>query len=182
MAEEMGSVLWGFFLLAASALVSAYSPLSVVEGLYGICCALMCEFANMTGLTYLETCVVEQLYLHPFIVMLFAVPALVVSIKRFFFGGNKNVVPLILSALMFAINATIMVVTWMHYWGPLIPADQLCCRELQEMASHSWDILMLNIMIFVVAFLLDGLICWVIYRYAKAVNSWHLPGACRSSR
>lgn len=50
-------ILWGVFLFLASALVSLYSPLSILEGLYAICCAMMCELAHMFGMKYLEMCV-----------------------------------------------------------------------------------------------------------------------------
>lgn len=166
--KKWAVVLWGVFLVAASAIVNCFSPLSGVEGLYGLCVGLMCIFANILGFTYLETCVLEQLYLHPLILVLFALPPLVVSVKGLFFDGNERVAPFTLSTLMFTINAIIMAASWVHYWGPLIPAGQLCCRELQEMANNSWDVyVMLNILIFVVAFLLDGVVCWVLYRYAK---------------
>ena len=79
--KKWAVILWGVFLLSASALVSLYSPLDLVEGLYGICCAMMCEFAHLFGIKYLEMCVLEQLYLHPLILVLFALPAFCVSVR-----------------------------------------------------------------------------------------------------
>lgn len=161
-------ILWGVFLFLASALVSIYSPLCILEGLYAICCAMMCEFAHMFGMKYLEMCVLEQLFLHPLILVLFALPAFLVSVKGYFFGGRRHVAPLLLSSFMLAVNVAIMVVSWWHYWGALIPAGQLCCVELQEMANHDWNAYVaLNIIIFVVASLVDGIICWFVYRFAK---------------
>lgn len=47
-------------------------------------------------------------------------------------------------------------------------AGQLCCVELQNLANQDRDIYVaLNIIIFVVAFLADGLVCWLTYRLAK---------------
>ncbi len=161
-------VLWGLFLLLVSSLVSVFSPLSVLESLYGICCSMMSEFAHMFGISYLETCVLEQLYLHPLILVLFALPGFVVSIKGYFINGRRHVAPLLLSAILLAINATIMAASWIHYWGPLIRAGQMCCVELHELANHNWSAYVaLNIIIFVIAFLADGIICWLVYRLAK---------------
>ena len=104
----------------------------------------------------------------PFGADIFALPAFLVSVKGYFFGGRTHVAPLLLSSFLLAVNVEIMVVSWWHYWGPLIPAGQLCCVELQEMANHDWNAYVaLNIIIFVAAFLSDGLVCWLAYRLAK---------------
>lgn len=133
-----------------------------------ICCAMMCEFAHMFGIKYLEMCVLEQLYLHPLILVLFALPAFCVSVRGCFFGGRRYAAPLLLSSFLLFVNVAVMVLTWWHYWGPLIPAGQLCCVELQELSNHKWTAyVILNIMIFVVAFLIDGILCWLAYGLAK---------------
>lgn len=113
-------------------------------------------------------CVLEQLYLHPLILVLFALPAFVVSIKGYLLNGRRHVAPLLLSSVLLAINTAIMAASWIHYWGPLTQAGYMCCVELQELANHDWNVYVaLNIIIFVIAFLADGIICWLVYRLAK---------------
>lgn len=104
--------------------------------------------------------------------MLFALPAFCVSVRGYFFGGRVNAAPLLLSSFLLFVNVAVMVLTWWHYLGPLIPAGQLCCVELQELSNHKWTAyIILNIMIFVVAFLLDGIVCWLAFRFAKKKHS-----------
>lgn len=146
-------ILWGVFLFLASALVSIYSPLCILEGLYAICCAMMCEFAHMFGMKYPEVCVLEQLFLHPLILVLFALPAFLVSVKGYFFGGRRHVAPLLLSSFMLAVNVAIMVVSWWHYWGGrsslLVNFVASSCRKWlimigmpmsRSISSFSWSI------------------------------------------
>ncbi len=160
--------LWGLFLLLTSCLVSFYSHLFVIGSLFGICCSMMCEFAHMFGITYWEACVLEQLYLHPLILVLFALPAFVVSVKGYFFDGRRHVAPLLLSSVLLVLNAAIMAASWIHYWGPLLRAFHMCFIELQDLANHNGNAYVaLNILIFIVAFLADGIICWLAYRLAK---------------
>ena len=165
-------VLCFVFLLFSSVIVSMFSPLGVLEGLYGICCAIMTEYALMLGMTYLDTCTLEQIYLHPLLLTLFALPALVMSFKGFCSENKRFSLALIISAVNFGFNATANFIVWMHYSGlSLKAAGQRCVEELQVLSMHSWNIYVaLNIIVFVVLFLADATVSWLVYRYVKKIK------------
>lgn len=163
-------VLCFVFLFCSSVVVSIFSPLGVLEGLYGICCAIMTEYALMAGMTYLDMCTVENIYIHSLLPTLFAIPAVVVSVRGYVKAGRRFPSPLLLSGIWFLLNAMMTLVVWNHYIGmSLKKAAQKCVAELMTVSSHSWDrYVMLNILIFVVMFLADALVSWLFYRYAKS--------------
>ncbi len=160
------------FLLLASFIVSVYSPLGMIEGLYGICCALMTIFALMTGMTYLDVCTLENIYIHSLLPTLFAIPAVVVSMRGYMKKKQPFALPFLLSSIYFLFNAMMTFAVWQHYMGlSLKAAGQKCVQELQTLSFHSWDgYVMLNIFVFVVIFLADALVSWLLYRYAKSKN------------
>ena len=162
-------VLCFVFLFFSSIVVSMFSPLGVLEGLYGICCAIMTEYALMLGMTYLDTCTLEQIYLHPLLLTLFALPALVLGIKGYCTDKKSFSIAFFLSAVNFGFNATANFIVWLHYSGlSLKAAGQKCVEELQVLSMHSWNIYVaLNIIVFVVLFLADATVSWLLYRYAK---------------
>lgn len=162
--------LWFGFLLLSSFIVGFYSPLGMIEGLYGICCAIMTIFALMTGMTYLGVCTLENIYIHSLLPTLFAIPAVIVSVKCYAKDSRCFVLPLLLSSIYFLLNIMMTFVVWQHYIGlPLKEAGQKCVQELLALSFHSWEVyVMLNIFVFVVAFLADGLGSWLLYRYAKS--------------
>jgi hypothetical protein len=162
-------VLCFLFLFFSSVVVSMFSPLGVLEGLYGICCAIMTEYALMLGMTYLDTCTLEQIYLHPLLLTLFALPALVLSIKGYCTDKKRFSIALFLSAVNFLFNAVANLFVWAHYYGPSLKASaNKCCNELMALSMHSWNIYVaLNIIVFVVLFLADATVSWLLYRYVK---------------
>ncbi len=162
-------VLCFVFLFFSSVAVSLFSPLSVFEGLYGICCGIMTELALMLGMTYYAVCTLEQIYLHPLLLTLFALPALVLSIKGFAKDSKRFSLSLLLSAVNFLFNATANIVFWMHYAGPSLKASaNKFCNELMALSGHSWSFYVaLNLLVFVILFLADATVSWLLYRYAK---------------
>ena len=162
-------VLWMLQVAACGVAVSIFSPLSVTEGLYAVCCAIMCEMTIMTGLTYLEFTVLENIYLHSLLPTVFALPALCVSVRSLRKERQHNNLSLLVSGAWFVLNLCMTIVVWTHYIHlPLIDAGRQCIGELKDMSGHTWSgYVTVNILIFVVAFLVDAIISWLIYRYAK---------------
>ena len=165
-------VLCFVFLFFSSVVVSIFSPLDVFEGLYGICCAIMTELALMLGMTYYEVCTFEQIYLHPLLLTLFAIPALVLSIKGYRSDRKRFAVTLLLSTANFLFNAAANLSVWVHYYGLSLKASAYkCCNELQALSMHSWNLYVaLNVIVFVVLFLADATASWLLYRYVKKIK------------
>lgn len=163
-------VLCFVFLFFSSVVVSLFSPLGVLEGLYGICCAIMTEYALMAGMTYLDVCTLEQIYLHPLLLTLFSLPALVISLKGYRTEGKRFAPVLFLSAAYFIFNATANIAFWLHYGGTSFKASAYkCCNDLLTLSMGSWTLYVaLNILVFVVLFLADAFVSWLLYRYAKS--------------
>ncbi|MBO4659372.1 MAG: hypothetical protein J5637_07100 [Prevotella sp.] len=166
-------VLWGMMVLTVGLVMGMVSPLNIVEGLYAVCCAIMAEFALLLGKTYLETTVLGNIYLQSLFLPLCALPAFLVSV----YGGRSKTagrigkyLPLTLSAMWLTLNVCVTVAVWWHYNNlSLQEVCRKCIVELQELSGHTWSgYVMVNILIFVVAFLIDLLISWLLYRYAKS--------------
>jgi hypothetical protein len=165
-------VLCFVFLFFSSVAVSFFSPFGVLEGLYGICCAIMTEYALMLGMTYPDVCTLEQIYLHPLLLTPFAIPALVLGIKGYRSDRKRFAVTLLLSTANFLFTAAANLSVWVHYYGPSLKASAYkCSNELQALSMHSWNLYVaLNIVIFVVLFLADATASWLLYRYAKKIK------------
>ena len=161
-------VIWMLMIAGVGVAVSLFSPLNIIEGLYAVCCAIMSEVAIMTGLTYLKTCVLENIYLHSLLPTLFAMPALWASVRSLR-SEHPHYLSLLLSGTWFVLNLFMTLVVWSHYIHlPLEEAGRLCVGELKAMSGDSWSAYVtINILISVIAFLIDAIISWLLYRYAK---------------
>lgn len=162
-------VLWMLLIVGVGVAVSVFTPLSIIEGLYAVCCAIMCEMTIMTGLTYLEFTVLENIYLHSLLPTIFALPALCVSVRSLKKEHQCSYLPLLLSGTWFVLNLLITVFIWQHYIHlSLEEAGRLCVGELKAMSGNTWSgYVTVNILIFVIAFLIDAIVSWLLYRYAK---------------
>ncbi len=162
-------VLWMLLIAGIGIAVSIFSSLSIIEGLFAMCCAIMCEMTIMTGLTYLEFTVLENIYLHSLLPTVFALPALYVCVRSLRRGHQHSYLSLLLSGTWFVLNLLMTVVIWQHYIHlPLEGAGRLCVGELKAMSGNTWSgYVTVNILIFVIAFLIDIIISWLLYRYAK---------------
>ena len=162
-------VSWLTMFLAVGLIVSLVSPLSVTEGLYAVCCSIMSELAAILGLTYLDFCTYENIYFHSLLPTVFAIPAFLVSLRGMTKGQGRQYLPLLLSGGWLVLNATMTIVVWRHYiYLPLQEACAKCVEELRDLSGHTWSgYVIANILIFVVAFLIDIFISWLLYRYAK---------------
>lgn len=162
-------VMWMLLILAIGFAVSYVSPLNAIEGLYAVCCAIMSEMALMIGLPYLETCVLENIYLHSLLPTVFALPALWVSVRSLRGEHQHYYLPFLLSGIWFVLNLLMTIAVWSHYiHHSLVDAGHLCARELKNLSGDSWSCYVtINILISVVAFLVDAIVSWLLYRFAK---------------
>lgn len=162
-------VSWVLMVPVVGLVVGQVSPLSNTEGLYAMCCAIMTEMAVITGLSYLEFCTYENIYFHSLLPTLFAIPAFLVSVRGLIKAQGRQYLPLLLSGGWLVLNAVMTVIVWCHYIHlPLLDAGRKCVGELKDLAGHTWSgYVMVNIFIFVVVFLIDIFISWLLYRYAK---------------
>ena len=162
-------VLWMLLVVASGLAVSMFSPLNALEGLYALCCAIMCEMTIMTGLSFLEFTVLGNLYLQSLLPTEFALPALWVSVRSLRRGHQHKYLPLILSGIWFVLNLSMTIAVWSHYIHlTLEEAGRLNVGELKALSGNTWSgYVTVNILIFFVAFLIDAIISWLLYRYAK---------------
>ena len=162
-------VIWMLMIAGVGVAVNLFSPLNNIEGLYAVCCAIMCEIVVVTGQTYVTICTLENIYLHSLLPTVFALPALCVSVRSLRKAQPHHYLPLLLSGAWFVLNLFMTVVVWLHYIHlPLKEACSLCVSELKAISGPTWyGYVTANILIFVVAFLVDIIISWLLYRYAK---------------
>ena len=101
--------------------------------------------------------------------------AAAVSLSRvplsFILRGLKVIFIIIL--FTFVLNLFMTIAVWSHYIHlTLEDACHLCVGELKSMSGHTWTgYVAINILIFVIAFLTDAIISWLLYRYAKHRSS-----------
>lgn len=164
-------VWFGLFVLIGI-IAGAMSPMGIAEGSYGICCGIMTMLAQMLGLTYLVTCCVENIYIHSLLPTLFAVPAAYIGTKIIMGGGKQRCLAAIVAVCHFLLDASIWLIVWNHYIHlSMKAAAQLCVDELQALGhfiAPGWaGYVAANILIFVVLFLGDAFLSWVLYRWVK---------------
>lgn len=162
-------VSWVLMVPAVGLVVGLVSPLSEIEGLFAVCCAIMAELAAITGLTYFEFCTYEQIYFHSLLPTVFAIPAFLVSVRGLIKAQGRQYLPLLLTGGWLVLNAIMTIVVWNHYIHlPLLDAGRKCVGELKDLAGGTWaNYVKVNLLIFVVFFLVDLFISWLLYRYAK---------------
>lgn len=160
-------VLFAVLFFVVGGVVSMVSPLNGMEGLYAVCVAIMTEMATMTGQTYLDTCAIENIYLHSLLPTLFALPAFVAAAMAVRRKGSVWLV--VITAIWLLLHVVLTVVVWRHYIDlSLTEASRKCIEELRVMANRTWNgYVIVNILIFVVIFLVDALLSWTLYRYVK---------------
>ena len=165
--------IWFFFFLIIGVITGIMSPLGVAEGSYGICCAIMTVLAQMMGISYAVACCIENIYIHSLLPTLFAIPAAYIGIKNIING--KGVIASIITITHFIIDAIITIVIWNHYIHLSIQAaTSLCVTELQtvgKMIAPGWaGYIAINIIVFIVIFLGDALLSWMLFRWVKHIE------------
>jgi len=168
-------VIWMLLIAGVGIDVSIYSPLNTMEGLYAVCCAIMCELSLMAGVSYMEFCVLGNIYLQSLLPTVFALPALWVSVRLSSKQHRHKYLPLLLSGTWFVLNLSMTIAVWSHYIHlTLGEACSLCVGELKSMSGNTWSgYVTINILIFVIFFLIDAIISWLLYRYAKSQIQQH---------
>lgn len=162
--------LWFALFLIIGMIAGIMSPLGIAEGTYGICCAIMTMLAQMLGLSYMTVCCIENIYIHSLLPTLFAIPAAYVGFKNF--TNNNGLIASTFAITHLAIDAVMTATIWCHYIHlPLHEAASLCVKELQVIGNAvapGWaGYVAINIAIFVVIFLTDSFISWLLYRWNK---------------
>ena len=162
-------VTWMLLIVGVGIAVSLFSPLNGIECLYAVCCAIMCELALFTGFSYMEFTVLGNIYLQSLLPTVFALPALWVSIRVLRKEHQHRYLSLLLSGAWFVLNLFMTFAVWSHYIClTLGEACHLCVGELKSISGNTWSgYVAINILIFVIAFLADAIISWLLYRYAK---------------
>lgn len=163
--------IWFILFVLIGIITGIMSPLGITEGNYGICCAIMTMLAQMLGLSYLVTCCIENIYIHSLLPSIFAFPAAYVGLK-IITTNEKGIFPAIVAISHFVIDALITYVIWNHYIHlSMKAAAQLCVEELQmagRLIAPGWSgYVAINIIIFVIIFLCDAFMSWLLYRWTK---------------
>lgn len=99
------------------------------------------RLATLTGCQpfWLYSAPTKQLYLHPLILVLFALPAFCVSVRGYFFGGRVNAAPLLLSSFLLFVNVAVMVLAWWHYWEASHPGWSVVLRRVARVVQPQMD-------------------------------------------
>ena len=162
-------VIWMLLFVGVGIAVSIFTPLNAIEGLYAVCCAIMCELALVTGFSYMDFTVLGNIYLQSLLPTVFALPALWVSIRLLRKGHQHKYLTLLLSGAWFVLNLLMTIAVWSHYIHlTLDEACSLCVGELKAISGNTWSgYVVINILIFVIVFLADAIISWLLYRFAK---------------
>lgn len=165
--------IWFALLMIIGVITGIMSPLGAFEGLYGTCCAIMTFLAQMLGLSYLEVCCLENIYIHSLLPTLFAIPAVYTGSKNLLRGHRKSTLAAGISFLNFTMCFVFTAFIWNHYIHlSMQKAAQLCVEELQFLGRmllcKGWaGYVCANMLIFVGAFLLSAFISWLLYRWTK---------------
>lgn len=162
-------IFWIILFVSIGISVGLYSPLSILEGLYAVCVAIMTEVAVMIGLSYLETCTLENIYLHSLLPSIFALPAFLICLQCILKRGKNHSILFILTGIWFLLHLAITFLVWNHYIGfSLTDAGRKCVIELKSISGGTWNgYVLVNILIFIVLFLIDAILSWLLYRYTK---------------
>lgn len=145
-------------------IVNGVNPLA---NFFIICCGIMAYFAFVFDLTYKEFCVLGNIYIQATICLLSAISPLMLSIRK----GIKGHLSMIMISFV-AINAIAHIILYIiickHYWMPMESAFNLCYRELVLCAATTGTTyIIVNLVIFVILFVVDLLYNAVLYRIVK---------------
>lgn len=164
--------LWLVLFLIIGMITGIMSPLGITEGTYGICCAIMTMLAQMFGITYMAACYIENIYIHSLLPTLFAIPAAYVGLRNIVLN-KKDCVAALFAITHLTTNAIMTILIWNHYIHlTMHEATDLCVRELQtigKVIAPGWSgYVAINLIIFVVIFLVDAFLSWALYRWNKS--------------
>ena len=166
---------WFALLIAITTYFGITSSLGMAEGLYGACCGIMAILSQMLGMTYIQACGIENIYVHSLLPTLFAIPAAYVGMRNI-----KNKERMALVAGLFAVlNLLCCFSVTYAVWSVCLKrslhgAVVFVVHLLQSagsMVAPGWGgYVMINMLIYVVLFLLSALISWLLYRWVKCYD------------
>lgn len=168
-------IYWGFFFTIIvigllSCIATAMSDTNPFTNFFMICCGIMAYFAFVLELTYKEFCVLGNIYLQGTICLLSAMAPLMLSIRKWV-KGNLSVFKLCLVTINAIAHSILYIFVCRHYWMPLESAFNLCYRELVQCAAATGSTyIIVNLVIFVILFVLDLLFNAVLYKIISRYN------------
>lgn len=128
-----------------------------------VCCGVMAYFAWLLDLTYKEFCVIGNIYIQAGVCLLSSLAPLLFCLRTKS-GGTKTA----LSALLALLHVALFVVIGAHYWMPLENGFDLCFKELNQLAATTGTTyVFVNIVIFVLLFILDLVLNSLVYRFVR---------------
>lgn len=128
-----------------------------------LCCGVMAYFAWLLELTYKEFCVIGNIYIQAGVCLMASLAPLILCLRKKR-GGTKTAFSLLLALL----HLVCFVAACSHYWLPLENSFDLCFKELNQLANATGTTyVFVNIVIFVVIFLLDLVLNSVVYRFVR---------------
>lgn len=168
-------IYWGFFFTIIvigllSCIATAMSGTNPFTNFFMICCGIMAYFAFVLELTYKEFCVLGNIYLQATICLLSAMAPLMLSIRKWV-KSNLSVFKLCLVTINAIAHSILYIFVCRHYWMPLESAFNLCYRELVQCAAATGSTyIIVNLVIFVILFVLDLLFNAVLYKIISRYN------------
>lgn len=128
-----------------------------------VCCGVMAYLAWLLDLTYKEFCVIGNIYVQAGICFLSSLAPLIFCLRTKSRGAKTA-----LSAVVALLHAALFVVIGAHYWMPLEKGFDLCFNELNQLAETTGTTyVFVNIVIFVILFILDLVLNSLVYRFVR---------------
>ncbi len=155
------------FVIALTVVLSLLAAIGLGSNLFlnffMVCCGVMAYFAWLLDLTYKEFCVIGNIYIQTGVCLLSSLAPLLFCLRTKS-GGTKTA----LSALLALLHVALFVVVGAHYWMPLENGFDLCFKELNQLAATTGTTyVFVNIVIFVLLFVLDLVLNSVVYRFVR---------------
>lgn len=161
---------WSYCLVSASSfclvglVLGFFIPMNPLYSLFGMCCGFMASVAWVLGLSYIEFCVIGNIYIPAIAIIVGAIFLL----KGCLFG--KGLFRKLIS--VFGVSQIIagIVLLW-HYWGGFHSAFYQCVRDLKFLAQNLESTYeAINIYIYVIVIPLILAIDLTFYRCAKTTS------------
>ena len=154
----------------------------IITLIFGACCGIITVMAKLLGWTYTEACVYINLYLQYGVLMLSALSVVYVAARKLMLGVTKRRIVILVLSLLYNIPFA-----WLGAWlygryGKISceAAFALCRDDLMALGTHldiptnlpyyreGWtEYFVVNILIFIVLYLLVFLVDWGAKRLIK---------------
>lgn len=158
--------LWSYCLVSASSfclvglILGFFIHLNPLYSLFGVCCGFMASVAWVLGLSYIEFCVIGNIYIPAIAIIVTAIYLLKGCLFR------KGLCGKLMSVFGASQIIAVILLLW-HYWGGFHYAFYQCVRDLKFLAQHLESTYeAINIYIYVVIIPLILVIDLILYRWA----------------